>query len=169
MSKQVVAAYGPRSDRLIRCLALRSVEQLLSRVRRALHAALDARLASDEILLPLALTAAQLLIVVTLVMGERVSVAELCERVSYDAGAMTRMLDRLQSKGLIHRRRSTEDRRVVHVELTEEGGARLPRMREISLEVLDQFLHDFADTEVGRLESYLVRLLTNAHARLGVA
>jgi DNA-binding MarR family transcriptional regulator len=137
---------------------------LLGGVRKALHAALDARLASDEVLFPLELTTAQLIIVMMLAGGEPISSADLCERMSYDTGAMTRMLDRLQSKGVIRRRRSLEDRRVVEVELTQEGRAGLSRMREISTEVSDELLRGFTTAEVLRLESYLARLLVNAQS-----
>lgn len=137
---------------------------LLSGVRRALHAALDARLASDEVLFPLELTTAQLTVVMMLASGETLSSVDLCESMSYDTGAMTRMLDRLQSKGVIRRRRSLEDRRVVEVELTEEGRAGLSRMREISTEVADEFLRGFTTAEVLRLESYLARLLVNVQS-----
>jgi DNA-binding HxlR family transcriptional regulator len=41
-----------------------------------------------------------------------------------DAGAITRMLDRLEAKGLVERVRSETDRRVVHVRLTEAGETR---------------------------------------------
>jgi DNA-binding MarR family transcriptional regulator len=134
----------------------------LSRVRRELHAALDGGLASDVVLSPLELTAAQLAIIVALSTAETVSSTDLCERVAYDVGAMTRMLDRLQAKGLVRRRRSLEDRRVVHVELTEEGRAGLPRMPKVALEVAEQFLHGFSNAEVRELESYLGRLVSNA-------
>ena len=40
-----------------------------------------------------------------------------------DPGAMTRLLDRLEAKGFCRRLRSADDRRVVHIELTAEGGA----------------------------------------------
>ena len=139
----------------------------LSRVRKELHAALDVRLASDVVLSPLELTAAQLAIIVALSTAETVSSKDLCERVAYDAGAMTRMLDRLHAKGLIRRRRSLEDRRVVHVELTEEGRARLPHMRRLALEVAEQFLHGFSNAEVRELESYLSRLAGNAAPEAG--
>jgi DNA-binding MarR family transcriptional regulator len=138
----------------------------LSRVRRELHAALDGRLASDEVLFPLELTAAQLAIVVALSTAETVSSTDLCERVAYDAGAMTRILDRLQAKSVIRRLRSLEDRRVIHVELTEQGRAALPRMRKVAMEVADQFLGGFSNTEIRELESYLNRLLSNAQPTL---
>lgn len=137
---------------------------LLSGVRRALHAALDARLAGDKVLFPMELTAAQLMIVMALATAESISSTDLCERMSYDTGAMTRMLDRLQSKGVIRRHRSPEDRRVVQVALTEEGRAGLARMRQISTEVADEFLRGFTPAEVLRLEGYLARLLVNAQS-----
>jgi MarR family transcriptional regulator, multiple antibiotic resistance protein MarR len=147
--------------------ALKSVDFLLSRVRRALYSALDARLASDRDLRGLKLSAAQLAVVATLGSGKAVSVTEICERTSYDPGAMTRMLDRLQVKRVIGRRRGAEDRRVVYVELTEEGRAKLPRMREISIGVLDQLLGGFTRAEVEQLQNYLTRLLANAESRSG--
>lgn len=134
---------------------------VLASVRKKMHAALDARLVSDKMLSPLSLTAAQLAIVMTLATAKTVNPSQLCERMACDAGAMTRMLDRLQSKGVIRRRSSSEDRRVVYVELTEEGRAGLPRMRELSMEVLNQFLLGFSNAEVRQLESYLIRGLAN--------
>ena len=51
------------------------------------------------------------------------TVAACAREAGIDAGAMTRMLDRLEAKGLLQRTRSTQDRRVVHVHLTERGQA----------------------------------------------
>jgi DNA-binding MarR family transcriptional regulator len=75
---------------------------------------------------------------------------------------MTRMLDRLEGKGLIRRSRSVHDRRLVHLELTEEGRAAYPRMREISLMVANRFLRGFTRSEARQLESFLTRMLENA-------
>ena len=150
--------------------ALKSVDILLSRARRALYSALDAKLASDKNLRGLRLSAAQLAVVAMLGSDKTASTTatELCERTSYDPGAMTRMLDRLQAKRVISRRRSAVDRRLVYVQLTEEGRARLPRLREISLGVLDQLLAGFSRSEVERLQDYLARLLANAESRSDV-
>lgn len=145
---------------------LMSMEYLLNGVQRALQAALDVRLASNQELGPLEVSAAQLVILGTLAAGEGVKTTDLCESLSYDSGAMTRMLDRLEVKGVIHRRRSPKDRRVVHVELTEEGRARLPRMRAIAMEVRDGCLEGFSSGEVRQLKDYLSRLLLNVQTRL---
>ena len=86
----------------------------------------------------------------------------LCKVISYDAGAMTRMLDRLEAKGLIRRTRSSEDRRLMKLELTEEGRAAYPRMREISMAIANRFLRGFTKAEARQLEGFLNRMLDNA-------
>ena len=146
------ASYQPR----------KSIGSLLSRVRVAMLAALDQELADDRRLAPLELSAAQFIVIASLAGEERKSASDLCKGISYDAGAMTRMLDRLEGKGLIRRSRSPDDRRLVHLELTDEGRAAYPRMREASLAVANRFLRGFSKTEARALESLLTRMLENA-------
>ena len=78
----------------------KSVGSLLSRVRIEMLAALDQELATDKRLAPLELSAAQLIIIANLAAaGAPMSASDLCKGISYDAGAMTRMLDRLEPRG----------------------------------------------------------------------
>jgi DNA-binding MarR family transcriptional regulator len=147
------ASYHPR----------KSIGSLLGRVRVEMLAALDQELAADRRLAPLELSAAQFAVIASLAGEERKSASDLCKGISYDAGAMTRMLDRLEGKGLIRRHRSPEDRRLVHLELTDEGRAAYPRMRELSLAVANRFLRGFTKTEARQLEGLLGRMLENAH------
>ena len=56
-------------------------------------------------------------------MGQASTVAELARECQLDAGAMTRLLDRLEAKGLCGACAPTDDRRVVNLELTDEGRA----------------------------------------------
>jgi DNA-binding MarR family transcriptional regulator len=126
-------------------------------------AALDHDLAGDKRLGPLELSAAQFIIIANLASAEApLSASDLCKGISYDAGAMTRMLDRLEGKGLIRRNRCAEDRRLMHLELTDEGRAAYPRMREISLAVANRFLRGFSKAEARQLEAMLSRMLENA-------
>jgi DNA-binding MarR family transcriptional regulator len=141
----------------------KSVGSLLSRVRVEMLAALDKDLAADKRLAPLELSAAQFIIIANLASAEGPkSASDLCKWISYDAGAMTRMLDRLESKGLIRRNRSAHDRRLMHLELTDQGREAYPRMREISMAVANRFLRGFTKTEARQLESLLTRMLENA-------
>jgi DNA-binding MarR family transcriptional regulator len=142
----------------------RHVGALVSRVKVEMLAALDRELAQDKRLAPLEMSAAQYIIVANLAAGpgEPKSAADLCKVISYDAGAMTRMLDRLEAKGLIRRTRSSQDRRLMNLELTEEGRAAYPRMREISMANANRFLRGFTKAEARQLESLLNRMLENA-------
>ncbi len=140
----------------------KSIGSLLSRVRVEMLAALDEELSADRRLASLELSAAQFIVIASLAGEERKSASDLCKGISYDAGAMTRMLDRLEGKGLIRRNRSPDDRRLVYLELTDEGHALYPRMRELSLSVANRFLRGFTKTEARQLESLLTRMLENA-------
>lgn len=154
------ATYQPR----------KAIGALLSRVKVEWLAALDRELSADKRLAPLELSAAQWAVMASLAAGsEPKSAADLCKGISYDAGAMTRMLDRLESKGLLRRRRSADDRRLVHLELTEEGKAAYPRIRELSMTVANRLLHGFSRAEARQLESLLTRMLENASGHEGRA
>jgi DNA-binding MarR family transcriptional regulator len=139
------------------------VGHLLSRVRTEMLAALDKALEADAELSALEISSAQFIVIAALALAETAkSASDLCKGISYDAGAMTRMIDRLESKGLIRRNRRPEDRRVVYLELTEEGTRAYPRMRAVSMGVVNRFLRGFSEAEARQLESFLSRMLQNA-------
>ncbi|HTC15841.1 MAG TPA: MarR family transcriptional regulator [Steroidobacteraceae bacterium] len=143
----------------------RSIGSLLSRVRVEWLTALDRELSADKRLAALEMSAAQYIVIASLAgPPEPKSAADLCKGMSYDAGAMTRMLDRLEAKGLIRRSRSAEDRRLMNLELTDEGRAAYPRMREISMLVANRFLRGFSKSEARQLEAFLMRLMDNAQS-----
>lgn len=141
----------------------KGVGHLINRVRSEMLAALDRELDVDRRLGPLGLSAAQFIVIAQLATSDTPrSASDLCKGISYDAGAMTRMLDRLQSKGLLQRSRCSDDRRMVHLVLTDEGRAVFPRMREISMTVANRFLRGFTKSEARQLEGFLHRMLENA-------
>ncbi len=85
-----------------------------------------------------------------------------CARASCsDAGAMTRMLDRLESKGLLQRVRSTADRRVIHLELTEAGDAIAKQIAPKLVKVLNRHVRDFDAAELALFKSFLRRYAAN--------
>jgi MarR family multiple antibiotic resistance transcriptional regulator len=138
------------------------VGQLMYRVRAAQMSALDQALAQDPDLAALEVSAAQYVIISVLAKRGVDSAAQLCKDLSYDAGAMTRMIDRLEAKGLISRRRCPEDRRLVKLELSDAGYAALPKLRACSVRVLNHFLRGFSLEEARQLEGFMVRMLQNS-------
>jgi DNA-binding MarR family transcriptional regulator len=140
----------------------KGVGHLVHKVKTEMLAAVDRELAADEELRALEVTSAQYLVMSALGHGTVKSASEICKGISYDAGAMTRMIDRLEEKDLLRRRRCPDDRRLVNLELTEKGAAAMPRMRAASVRVLNRFLSDFTKAEARQLESFLIRMLENA-------
>lgn len=97
-------------------------------------------------------------------MGKATTVAELARECQLDTGAMTRLLDRLEAKGLCRRVRSLADRRVVNIELTEEGSAAAKQVPHVLSRVQNETLAGFSHEEWEQLKGYLRRLLDNAQA-----
>jgi DNA-binding MarR family transcriptional regulator len=140
----------------------KAVGYLINRVRADMLAALDRELAQDAELAALEVTAPQFIILSLLAQRDIDSTSRLCKDMSYDPGAMTRMVDRLEAKGLIERRRCPDDRRLVNLELTDAGHAAVPRMRACSVSVLNRFLRGFSKDEARQLEGLLARMMGNA-------
>ncbi|MES2530165.1 MAG: MarR family transcriptional regulator, partial [Pseudomonadota bacterium] len=84
--------------------------------------------------------------------GKATTVAELARECLLDTGAMTRLLDRLEAKGLCRRVRSLEDRRVVHIELTEEGRTAAKEVPHVLSRVQNEHLAGFSNEEWEQLK-----------------
>jgi MarR family transcriptional regulator, organic hydroperoxide resistance regulator len=77
--------------------------------------------AYGPLLEPLGLTYPQYLALLILWEEKSASVKSLGERLALDSGTLTPLLKRLEQRGLITRRRDSDDERVLRIELTEEG------------------------------------------------
>jgi DNA-binding MarR family transcriptional regulator len=113
---------------------------------------------------PSGLTNAQWVPLLKLYMGPGTStVAELARGCQLDTGGMTRLLDRLETKGLVRRVRSSEDRRVVNLELTEAGRAAAKKIPSVLCGVQNAHMRGFTLQEWQTLKTLLRRVLDNAH------
>lgn len=114
------------------------------------------------------LTSAQWAPLLRLHTGGAAAVADLARWSLTDAGAMTRMLDRLEAKGLVRRVRSAHDRRVVHLELTDEGQRAVRQIPQGICKVLNHHLGGFSRAELEQLKGFLRRMIANGQ-REGIA
>ena len=128
----------------------------IGRARRTIVEAIDQELA------PLDISHAQWIVVMLLGDGAASTAAELCKILIYDPGAMTRLLDRLEKKGVLRRVRAKDDRRTVRLELTADGAKLYPRILEALVQVFNRLLHGFSKSEVQQLEQLLLRMVANA-------
>ena len=135
-----------------------SVGYLMRKVLSSILSRADLQLASHD------LTYVQWLPLYKLAMDEGNTVASLARDLAIDPGAMTRSLDRLEAKGLVRRERSTEDRRVVHLRLTDDGRAVARKVPAVLAEVLNGHLRGFSSEEWQLMLQFLNRMLANGEA-----
>lgn len=82
----------------------------------------------------------------------------------HDSGATTRMLDQLEERGLVTRRRSVVDRRVVHLALTGAGHDLADRMADRLHDLWDELLDPFGPSDRAMLVRLLQRLVVRLEA-----
>lgn len=119
----------------------KSVGFQLNRARNSLVMELDGALQELDI------TAQQIGILLGLTHGVASTPYELCKILAIDTGLMTRMLDKLEKRGLLARSRSLEDRRVVNLAITDKGREVAARIPDIVPPVLNHRLRDFTPAE----------------------
>ena len=129
--------------------------KLVNLLRAEIIDALDRELAQFDI------TAPQLLVLSTAVMDDPPSPASICKVMSYDPGAMTRMVDRLEQKGLLRRVPNPTDRRATQLAVTAAGKALYPQLLAAKERVAKRFLQGFTEDEARQLEAFLNRALAN--------
>ena len=133
-----------------------SVGYLLRQIASIMGGVVDERMAAHG------LTDAQWKPLLMLSQGKCQTAAELARVACHDAGAVTRLLDRIEGKGLIQRTRSQADRRVVNLELTDDGQQAAAVIPQVLATTLNEVLSGFSPEEVVLLKGLLRRLLDNA-------
>jgi DNA-binding MarR family transcriptional regulator len=135
---------------------------LLNRVKVVIGAAVDDALLANEELAPFEVTSAQFSILAQLHFADTECAGDLCKNMSYDRGAMSRMLDRLESKGLIRRNRRPGERRTISLEITDRGEELFPKMRACIDDVVQRLLIGISYAEIHQVEVVLQKILNNA-------
>lgn len=87
--------------------------------------------------------------------------AELCQYICYDSGALTRLVDQMERRGLVKRSRSTRDRRVIQLGLTDKGHDTIKMMLPTTVGFYNGLLINFKEEEVDTLVKLLTRLVDN--------
>jgi DNA-binding MarR family transcriptional regulator len=84
--------------------------------------------------------------------------AALARDLAHDKGAMTRMIDVLEAKGLVLRDRDDADRRLINLSLTDEGRAVAMRCRDKVIDVWNTVLADWSADETASFIAQLQKL-----------
>lgn len=100
------------------------------------------------------LTYTQYLIMMVLWESNKISVKELGKKLYLDSGTLTPVLKKMESKGLISRKRSTKDERVMIIIITNEG----LKLKEKALEIPGNV---FCETNLERDEAISLKTSLN--------
>lgn len=109
----------------------------------------------DRAMAPFDISAAQYVILSTMASGRADTASQLCKEISYSSSGMTRMLDRLEHKGMIRRLRDVDDRRSVKLELSDKCKLLIPALLCTATTVIDTFFLAYDPAELRQLEALL--------------
>ena len=135
-------------DRSLPLKLLRAREAVMDRFRPHLHAN--------------GFTEQQWRVIRALVEVETIDAGALAEAVCLRMPSLSRILADLEARGLLRKLRSKADRRLVNVEITEEGRALFARMSEASERIYQSIQDRLGDDEYKdlmlRLDGFIARL-----------
>jgi DNA-binding MarR family transcriptional regulator len=89
------------------------------------------------------------------------SLSELSDRINAQNSTVTGIVDRMEREGLVERKRSSDDRRVVHIRLTKKGHELARSMKFEPFEIFkNAFENALTREELGQLLQLLDKLAT---------
>jgi DNA-binding MarR family transcriptional regulator len=145
--------YRPRTYR-----SRDSVGYLIRRLYSLLLARFEGALAQADF------TLTQWIVLAQLREGIARTASDLANDLDHDSGAITRVLDQLERRGFLSRRRSSQDRRVVELRLTPAGKAIAGDLLPLVVDQTNSALAPLSKSEFLQLHGYLVRLLDHAQS-----
>ena len=134
-----------------------SVGYLLRRVYSIMHERMEAALAGHDF------TLMQWIVLLYLRDGLATTASDIAREFRHDSGALTRVIDQLQKRGLVSRRRSTSDRRVVDLALTAKGGRTIEELLPVVVGQMNEALGPFNRAEFEQMRSLMERLVDHLH------
>ena len=129
-----------------------------------LHRAL--RRKYDRQLKDFGLTPCQFEVLMILWEEEGIFLSELGRRVSREGPTITGVVDRMENKMLVKRKRDTHDRRAVRVVLTSKSKGMKEQLSATKKRVLQNIARNLSSKEITSLESVLAKMMKNMEEEL---
>ena len=130
-------------------------DHLMGKLHRSLRRNYDRQLKSFS------LTPCQFEVLMTLWNEDGIVLSELGRRVSRDGPTITGVVDRMEKKMLVKRKRNSGDRRVVKVHLTAKGKNMKEQLSTTKKEIFERITHDLTLKEINHLVTLLEKMMKN--------
>jgi len=115
----------------------------------------------DRQLKEFGLTPCQFEVLMTLWEEENILLSELGRRVSRDGPTITGVIDRMERKMLVKRKRDSNDRRVVKVVLTAKSNGLKEQLSVTKKQILERITESLTSKEINQLEALLLKMINN--------
>jgi MarR family transcriptional regulator for hemolysin len=106
------------------------------------------RTALDRRLRPLGYSRSRWMVLLHLSRNDAISHRELAERLGIEAPTLVRLIDRMETDGLLLRRASETDRRVKHLHLSPAGRKEVTRIRACAADLRKELLGELEQSEI---------------------
>lgn len=134
-------------------LARDSVGYMLRRLYSLMRTRLESAFADQS------LTLMQWIVLMQIRDGLACTASDIAREFTHDSGALTRVIDQLERRGLLERRRSATDRRVVELELTADGRRMIDALLPLVVAEMNVLLEPLERQEFELFRGMLRRVL----------
>lgn len=105
-----------------------------------------------------AMSFVQYAVLINIHQNSAITASEISQSLCHDTGALTRVIEQMEERGLLTRERDTDDRRRVSMRLTPEGNALLDDLVRLLVTFWNKVLRDFTREEADMMTGFMTRL-----------
>ncbi len=128
-----------------------ALEELFARFHRVMHSHFTSS--------TLGLTASQVFILRFLATCPQAKASDIAKAAGLSPGAVTQVCDELVRMGYVERSRSTDDRRVVYITITDSGRAKIDEIRKLRIQQADAILRQLGQSDAEEFVRIVKRIV----------
>ncbi len=141
-------------------LSFKVVNDLIGKIHRCMRRFFETQMKKYDITPP------QFEVLLTLWAQDGLFLSELGRRLSRDGPTITGIIDRMENKKLVKRKRSMRDRRVIQVYLTPKAWEVRENLMKMQQEAGKDITDDFSEQDIRTLENMLYKMLSNIEEKI---
>ncbi|MCP4715033.1 MAG: MarR family transcriptional regulator [Deltaproteobacteria bacterium] len=138
----------------------KNVNALIGKIHRCMRRFFESQMKKYDITPP------QFEVLLTLWDEDGLVLSELGRRLTRDGPTITGIIDRMENKSLVKRKRSERDRRVIQVYLTSKAWEVQDNLMKMQQEAAKDITDEISETEIDALHNMLYKILMNIEEKI---